>query len=194
MLASVLTSSSVGCLVLGAPDFQATPQTRPVLISDGTVPDVRSLVQALPGQTIEFRAQVLSEDGGLPVQVALYLDYGVPNDIGFPFQQLASAFEKVPAATLAEGPRPVAVRWTVGQNVAPGCHTITMIAMHELDTSNFCPADLKGDSSQLTWFVETCTAASVSPLSCTPEQAGCAPFACPQPPLASCPSLEEEPP
>lgn len=151
------------CLVLSTPQFEEPEQTPPFLIAAAADPDPREFVLVLDEDNRkDFGAAVLSEDRGEPVQVALYIDYGLSNAAGHPFFRSIAEFPEIPAGTMASGPRAVSTQWFLDTaNVEPGCHTVTMIVTHEFDYRN-CPK-LLSDSSQLVWKVLRCTTNDTCP-------------------------------
>lgn len=171
------------CLVLSAPEFEEPDQTPPFLIATAADPDPREFVLVLDeDKRKDFGAAVLSEDRGEPVQVALYIDYGISNAAGHPFFRSIAEFPEIPAGTMAEGPRAVSTQWFLDTaNVEPGCHSVTMIVTHHFDYRN-CPKRMS-DSSQLQWKVLRCattdTCPTIDPVKDCPNSQ--------ENPLSSCP-------
>lgn len=149
-----------GCLVTAGPVTYDPTQSPPMIVESALNPDPRSilLIGGDEGMS-EFgiTASVVSEDLDDDVRVALYVDYGYTNALGQPFRFALPTFPELPAATLADGPRPlVGVRWVDGTfPMQPGCHRLTLIATHAFDTASGCPKNLN-DSSQVTWHFRQC--------------------------------------
>jgi hypothetical protein len=156
-LCLLLAVMPAGCLVTSVPEFEEPPQTPPFLIASTADPDLREFVLVVDGDDkTEFSASVISEDRGEPVQVALYIDYGVANAADHPFRRSIAEFPDIPPATFADGQRPVNTQWYQDSaDVLNGCHTITMMVTHAFDFLN-CPKSLS-DSSHLTWKILRCT-------------------------------------
>jgi hypothetical protein len=168
-----------GCLVTAEPVTYDPLQTPPILVASGLDPDPRSIL-LVGGDLglVEFpiAASVASEDAGESVKVALYVDYGFENPVKQPFRYPFANFGELPAATLADGPRPLV---GVGYNskvleLKPGCHRLTLIVTHEFDTRTGCPKDLR-DSSQITWHFRQCGVGDCLPVleNCPPTEASC---------------------
>jgi hypothetical protein len=173
-----------GCLVTSVPEFEEPQQTPPFLVASAADPDIREFVLVVDGDDRkDFRAKVISEDRGEPVQVALYIDYGEPNAAMHPFRRSIAEFPDIAPGTLADGARPVNAQWFQDSaDVEDGCHTITMMVTHEFDFRN-CPMNLL-DSSHLTWKVLRCTSKElcekIDPLKDCPNST--------EDPLVACPS------
>ncbi|TKD05120.1 hypothetical protein [Polyangium fumosum] len=177
--AFLLAVLAPGCLVTAEPVTYEPQQTPPILVASGLDPDPRSIL--LVGGDLglpEFPivASVASEDAGESVKVALYVDYGEMNAFNQPFRWAFPNFQELPAATLADGPRPlVGVRWN--STVYPldaGCHRLTLVVTHEFDTQTGCPKDLR-DSSQITWQFRQCGVGDCPPIleNCPSAAASC---------------------
>ena len=170
------------CLVTSVPQFDEPAQTPPFLVAAAADPDIREFVFVLDGeQRIDFRAEVLSEDRGTPVQIALYIDYGQENAAGNPFKRAIAEFPEITPGTLSQGARPVHAEWFLdSDDVAPGCHTITMMVTHEFDFRR-CPRRL-ADSSHLVWNILRCTSkesCAIDPATECPSSAEAPLVACP---------------
>ncbi|WP_437586379.1 hypothetical protein [Sorangium sp. So ce1000] len=166
-----------GCLILSSSDHETPPQTAPYLISSAASPSQLQVVYIHEQDALDFGAAVLSEDHGVDVEIALYIDYGVRNSAGQPYRNHVYPFPVIEAGTMADGQRPFVRRWFLDSpSVTEGCHTLTMVASHAFDT-DVCPVDLK-DMSSLTWQLINCDPDDPScPKSC-PELA-CAASKCP---------------
>jgi len=147
-----------GLACAGCADDEREPRrTAPILVGAEAFPDLRApIIVDNSTQYVEFGAAVLSEDNGTPVEIALYIDYGRPNAAGHPYKNRVYPFEPILPGTLADGPRPFGgKRWYLDSApVAAGCHTVTMMASHEFNSS-VCPHDMD-DSDLLVWQVVRC--------------------------------------
>jgi hypothetical protein len=154
---------STACLSTSSPQFDEPERTPPFLIAASADPDIREFLVVVDADTRrDFNANVMSEDRGAPIQIALYIDYGLSNPAGHPYKIAISDFQDVPPGTLADGPRPVRSQWFPEVNpVSPGCHTITMMVSHEFDFRR-CPKRLS-DSSQLVWRILRCSSEDLCP-------------------------------
>jgi hypothetical protein len=172
---------SPACLVTSTTDFADPEQTPPFLVASRADPDIREFLVVVDGESRkDFTAQVLSEDRGESVKIALYIDYGRSNVAGQPFRNAITNFPDIPAGTLRDGPRQVRAQWFPDIHpVENGCHTITMMVTHEFDFQD-CPETLS-DSSQLVWKVLRCE-----------SREKCDPIVLDNPMLA-CPSAEQAP-
>jgi hypothetical protein len=156
-----LAMCATGCLVTTTPQFQEQQQTAPFLVAHD--PDNRAFVVAddlvwLPVAHLNFGAYLVSEDASQPVELHMYLDYGVPTSIGGgktqPFRSYTRG-EQQPAGHLTDPPRLFNFEWIPPVIFDPGCHTVTLIASHHFDESSNCPTHL-ADSSQVVWNVIRC--------------------------------------
>jgi len=168
-----------GCLVTAEPVTYEPQQTPPILVASGLDPDPRSVLR-VGGDLglLEFPivASVASEDAGESVKSALYIDYGFQNPLKQPFRNIFANFAELPAATLADGPRPlVGVLYNAGVvELDPGCHRLTLVVTHEFDTRTGCPKDLR-DSSQITWHFRQCGVGDCLPVleNCPATEVSC---------------------
>lgn len=145
-----------GCLVTSVPEFEEQAQTPPFLIASSAIPDIREFLLVEDGDvSLTFSAQVLSEDRGVPVQVAIYIDYGKENMAGNPWKRVVAEYPSIAPGTLEQGARRFNVTWYPDADFFNGCHTITMMVTHEFDFRR-CPMRLK-DSSHLVWQVLRCS-------------------------------------
>lgn len=182
-LCAVLAIMPSACLVTSVPEYDEPAQTPPFLVAAAADPDPREFTVILDAELRkDFRAAVISEDRSQPVQIALYIDYGVENAAGNPFRRSIAEFPEIPAGTLADGKRPVHAEWFLdSDDVGHGCHTVTMMVTHEFDFRN-CPARLT-DSSSLMWHVLRCPSTDLCdydpqtdcPNSAAAELVGCPP-------------------
>jgi hypothetical protein len=182
LLAAVM---SPACLVTSTTEFQEPAQTPPFLIASTADPDIREFLVVVDGETRkDFSAEIISEDRGQPVKVALYIDYGETNVAGQPFRYSLTNFPDIAPGSFGDKPRRVQAQWFPDiQFVENGCHTITMVVTHEFDFLD-CPK-VPSDSSQLVWKVLRCKSRET----CDPISINDPALMCPsseQGPLASC--------
>jgi hypothetical protein len=181
------------CLVTASPEFEETEQSRPILLPETAAPDLRSVLDiektTTQSQTIEAQL-AQSEDKGQPIQVRLYVDYGVPlgNLIG---QQVFFGTDVTPFD--ASQPVRIAQADINPVQLDLGCHTATLIAAHEFDNPSGCPKRL-ADSSQLTWQILVREGESCSESTPPPAGEGC--FCAPKDPaaleaLVACPDIAD---
>ncbi len=157
----------------GEKDPCAAEQTPPFL--EATTPTAAVLVPEFAGagyQPATLQAQVRSEDACEDVELALLVDYGFLGPGGDPWRD-SRLVDSVPAATMADGPRTIEVAWTPRmQHIDDGCHTVTLLATHEMRRSNpgwYCPADPDA-AATITWFVALCQEfAACTPGDCLTE-------------------------
>jgi len=168
-----------GCLVTAEPNTYDPEPTPPILVASALDPDPRDILLVggdLGLREVAISASVVSEDAGESVKAALYVDYGWMNPIDLPFRHAIPNFVELPAATLADGPRPlVGVRWVSGvYPLQPGCHRLTLIVTHAFDTASGCPKNLN-DSSQITWHFRQCDVGDCAPVleNCPSTEAAC---------------------
>ncbi|WP_281331939.1 hypothetical protein [Polyangium sp. 6x1] len=168
-----------GCLVTAEPVTYEPQQTPPILVASGLDPDPRSILVVggdLGLAAFPIAASVASEDAGESVKAALYIDYGFQNALKQPFRNILPNWPELPAATLADGPRPL-VNISYSDTVLelqPGCHRLTLIVTHEFDTRTGCPRDLR-DSSQITWHFRQCDVGDCPPVleNCPASEVSC---------------------
>lgn len=178
--------SSSACLVLSPPEYERPERTAPMLLGADAFPDIRETILIKDDvEFVEFGGAVLSEDDGLPVQLALYIDYGQTNAAQRPYRNVIYPFEPISPGTLADGARKFqGKRWYLGVTPVPtGCHTVTLVAAHGFD-SEVCPTSAS-DSSYLVWHVVRCDSSGVCDL-------GCEPPTCDNQPCPTCATLDEQ--
>jgi hypothetical protein len=174
-----LTMISTSCLVVATPDFTPPERTRPFLVVASADPDPRSVLlvntleQANAKKTsVEFSADVVSEDQGAKVKGYLYFDYGkIGGD--HPYGDVITQIRELPASTMSDPTkRNIRGKWNFANSVLdPGCHTMTLIVSHDFDAETSCPV-CRNDSSQLTWPVFVCDP-TTSVSNCHPDFSGC---------------------
>jgi hypothetical protein len=159
--------SSVGCLTLGSPTYDAQQETPPILISAAADPPLNQIIVLnLDGDTgmgpTQLSTEVISEDADQALAVEILVDYGDP-DFDHPFS--TGIQPVVAASTLAAGPRPVTAlfewnpwlrtKMTDKGLLDYGCHTLTLMTTHGDFQPDSCPTCL-ADSAQMTWIVVKC--------------------------------------
>lgn len=181
-LSLLLAMTLPACLVTSSPTFEEPTQTRPFLLSESTVPDLRRIkvVNTAESLPLEFSASVLSEDVGADVVGRLVLDYGIAEDQR-PYRQPLGDPASVAAATLDDGPRTLTARWESTYKPTLGCHYVSLLATHKLNFATGCPEN-PDDFDFLTWTVIVCDS-NVGPC-CDPtapegDKDSCAVFSCP---------------
>ena len=170
----MLLLGASSCLVTASPDFTPPERTRPEIVTNDAFPPSPALGDEAKFQLdpqsnqytpVEFSAWVQSEDAGQAVQAELLIDYGDQSGVSNgPYRSYVPG-EPLAPATLADGPRQVAIQWRPQAQEMFGCHTVTLVVTHAFKNKNpvfYCPAD-PDDSSMLTWFSLVCK-------SSTPDQ------------------------
>ncbi|WP_437758481.1 hypothetical protein [Sorangium sp. So ce1389] len=162
LAAAALAASATGCLVLSPPEYDEPAKTAPVLTA---VFPPQHIPIHIVGQRVvkDLGVTVLSEDNGDPVLITLYIDHGRRSLSEKPYRKFM-IMKEVEAGTIAGGQRPFTIPWdtydfnlpTDGMTPEKECHTITLMASHDLNGC-FCPAD-PDDMSSLTWQVINCDA------------------------------------
>jgi len=163
----MLRVGAPACLITAIPDFTPPARTRPEIITSDTYPPspavgkVALFQPTAPSSSytgIEFSAWVLSEDADQDVQTVLLIDYGDQSGVSNgPYRSFVPG-EPLKAATMADGPREVAIQWQPQAQELVGCHTVTLLVTHQSQQKNhvyYCPAD-PSDASTLTWFAYVC--------------------------------------
>ncbi len=182
-LGVLFAMSLPACLVTSSPTFEEPKRTRPFLLSEASLPDIRQIkvVDVAQGKSLplEFSVSVVSEDGEDMVSGQLVLDYGVSVD-GLPYFQILGQPTTLVPATLDDGPRTLTARWGSAYTPTLGCHYVSLLATHNVNSYTSCPLD-PADFDFLTWTVIVCD--STQGPCCDPkapaEEGGCAAFACP---------------
>ena len=184
-----LTMAFTGCLVTSTPDFTPPKRTRPFLVPASADPDTRTVQifdapQGAAGLPFSFSADVVSDDQGQQVLVALYIDYGKPNPADQPFADPITSFAPVKPGTMADTTvRRAVAKGKLAHPLKPGCHTATLVVTHQLDNATLCPACLN-DSTQITWPLYRCDSLE-SPDACNPDFSLC------ETPLVGCPTVAD---
>ncbi|WP_044249336.1 hypothetical protein [Chondromyces apiculatus] len=151
-----------------------------MLVADASFPDLRQTIYVYDlTESVEFGSAVISEDAQVPVELAIYLDYGQIGSAGRPYRRAIYPFEPIPPGTLADGARSFAGNyWYPGDvTVEPGCHTVTLMASHAFD-ADVCPVE-SNDSSYLVWQVIRCQSSVNCDIACEPPTCD-GPQACPK--------------
>jgi hypothetical protein len=176
-LCLVLAMATPACLVTSTPSFDPPKQTRPFLVPSSADPDPRGvlIVDSLNLPTsVDFTANVISNDADEKVELRLYFDYGNTNVAGQPFWKSISP-PSLPASTMDETSRPPAkARWFPGlDDPGFGCHTVTLVASHHFDETVQCPV-CRNDSSQITWPMFRCDSRKPMDTPCSVDFSACA--------------------
>lgn len=177
--AAALALSLPACLVTSPPEYEPPPQTAPQLVASAAFPSLWKLI-TIDERTpfLTFGGAVISEDDGEDVQFVLYIDYGTSNSAMNPYKNRVFPLPSVKAGKIADGQRSFEVPWYLDSvPIQKGCHTITLVASHEFEQVNVCPADSK-DMSTIEWKLVNCDAGDQGcPTQCnepTCEGAACA--------------------
>jgi hypothetical protein len=164
---AMLLVGAPACLITADPDFTPPARSRPEIITSDACPPSPAvgkvaLFQPTPPNSsytpIEFSACVVSEDAGQDVQTVLLIDYGDDSGVALGPYRWAIPGEPLKAATLADGPREITIKWLPQKQEPPGCHTVTLLVTHQFQQINgiyHCPADAN-DAATLTWFAYVC--------------------------------------
>jgi hypothetical protein len=154
---AALALSSSACLVTSPPEYELPPQTAPFLVASAAFPSLwKPIAIDESTQFVTFGGDVISEDNGEDVHIALYIDYGTRNAAGLPYRNRVFPFPPIKAGRITDGQRPFEVQWFLDSvPVLKGCHTVTMVASHEFDASNVCPVELD-DMSLIEWQLVNC--------------------------------------
>lgn len=158
LLLSTALVTTPACLPTSKPDPEPILRTRPALYAV-TPPTSQVIFRDVtqPNNKIDLTAEVVSEDAGQGLAVALLLDYGIAGPGCAPWRDDSPQF--LEAGTLADGPRPVPASYYPPPN-DEGCHSLTMLATHEpvgVPPYTWCPKD-PDDAATLTWFFTLCGA------------------------------------
>ena len=162
-----LTMVSSSCLVTSSPDFTPPTRTRPFLIPSSVDPDARGVILVDTVEhpksltSIQFSADIVSEDQGASVLGVLYIDYGEgTKDI--PFREVIQIADVRPSTLTDPTTRSIKAKWNLAAStIDAGCHTVTLLVTHDLDRVTSCPR-CRNDSSQITWQVFHCGGASAA--------------------------------
>lgn len=168
------------CLVTSTPSFDPPKQTRPFLVPSSADPDPRGVLIVdsvnLP-VSIDFTANVVSNDGTDPIELKLFVDYGFTNIAGQPFRKSIGNAPALRPSVMDDTARPPAkARWFPGiDDVGFGCHTITMMASHHFEDTLECPV-CRNDSSQITWPIYRCDSSRPMDTPCSVDFSACTVF------------------
>lgn len=163
---AMLLAATPACLVTSDPDFSPPSQTRPEIIANDPYlpsPAVGKLAfyqwnEASEYTAVEFSAWVQSEDAEEPVQNVLLIDYGEWSDYTDGPYAIFQLGPPLAPASLADGPREVAIPWRPQREAEQGCHTVTLVVTHDFKSDYpgyHCPSTAD-DASFLTWFALVC--------------------------------------
>lgn len=134
------------CLQSGPPDYQDPSRTPPLLDLNGASPLVTEIQPVTTGETIPFSVRVRSEDRGVDLIAVLYLEYGLAN------QSPEASPVILPASTLSDTSRKIAISWTIPPSVSAGCHQITLLVTHTTNFTSGVPNNLS-DIGLATWWL-----------------------------------------
>ncbi len=162
VLVALVPVVSASCFITSTPNFEPPAQTAPLLIARDASPPLGQVVVLPPTEHITLTASVISQDT-VPVQVAIYIDYGYQTMPGGTPYYFATPYTTISAASIVDGDRPVIVDWPPEIPLA-GCHTITIMASHDFQTrgGETCPHFIT-DSSLLTWSFYFCGSTTPCP-------------------------------
>ncbi len=144
-----------GCLLSPPADYEGEARIPPrlLVLGDQTEPEPYVFHERLPGESIDFRIRVQSNDVAAdsesPLVVVLFRNFNGYRD-GRSEDKLD--FKFVPAATLDDGPRLISVNYTLADEV-DGCYQYTLFVT-PLD--NGTPPDdvsRREDVALVTWWV-----------------------------------------
>lgn len=165
LLCSLAALTGSGCIVAAAPDYREPETTRANILSADPPTQfpivVTSSAPNLPAAPTPFTFEIQSEDGDDRLVLAFYVDFGLPG---------ATYFHHVFAApsTFAEIKEiPVNLKLADSPLVPDGCHTFTMLVMHEAswnqDATAPYPAREPTDVSRVNWVMYVNVPQGVSP-------------------------------
>jgi hypothetical protein len=159
--------STTGCLMTSTPQFTPPQHTAPFLVEATASPDTRAVVVIDSASSqganpmLTFSANVISQDDPTgtfsQVESELLLDCGISRFMGqAPFFGTPLGGSNLNPGTIDQTTdRRVSANWFVGDpDVAPGCHTVTLVASHQFPRPWQCPCP--GDYSMITWQVLRC--------------------------------------
>jgi len=146
MLGSLVSS---GCIIPDAPEYGAARQT-PIFIDPNSIhPNPGSILRLREDDPnpIKFQMSIRSEDADEGLYVALYLDYKHEHGNRLDDQPIdPGTFDKLKPITEVLAP--------TDSRVSVGCHTFTLMVMHERFWSreHRQPIGAPPDLASLTWF------------------------------------------
>ena len=184
-----------GCIIAEAPDYGEPPGTPIFLSEPAPSPSDLVIMSSDTQASTLFTVTVRSEDAGVPLVDALYVDYehGVPSDSLISWYPLQAATIDIPRSVT------YSVRASSVHFQDTGCHSLTLMVMHVTSWNDQAqiPKGSPADLALMTWFVSIdrhghprcCQAVSISPghrdamtsvfvrgalLACSLSLAGCA--------------------
>jgi hypothetical protein len=170
LYASALTMASTACIITDPPQFTPPKHTVPFLVEATASPDAKAILAvdkqlfSTTQSVIQFSAEVVSQDDPTSamtdftqVEGKLYIDYGLhgPN-LQQPFRFVFNGSPTLPSGALGQTGRRITASWSPSLvDVAPGCHTATLIVSHKFDDLSDCPV-CPDDFSAITWQILRC--------------------------------------
>jgi hypothetical protein len=138
-----------GCLVDDPPAYRAPQRTPPRIGGPRVLPRLDEIItyRADANQPLVFTIPISSEDVGDQVEGRLYSDY-------LDAQSNIRRVEKIPASTLDEGERILKMDWTPGNDLAPGCHRITLRVTHAANWRSNAAVYDPADVDEVYWFAK----------------------------------------
>ena len=131
------------CLIEDPPPYTEPQQTPPRLDLRRAVPLIDQIIVRARGESVPFNVPVASEDAGDDLLAFLLLNY-TGESSGAPI--LASA--RVPASTLDDTDRVIALDWSIDSRVSRGCQRLTLQVSH-VSNMDFDHLPLVFDKSDL---------------------------------------------
>jgi hypothetical protein len=119
-----------GCVIEDPPPYTQPKQTPPRLNMLGAVPVIDEvIVRSVPNRVV-FNVSVSSEDAGESL-----LAYLLRNYQGGKLRDRILDIAEVPPGTLDDEPdsRVIETEWTIDDDLAPGCHRITLFVTHQFN-------------------------------------------------------------
>ncbi len=142
-----------GCIIPEAPEYGAPPQTPVFVEADSIFPNPTSLqhYQNAPGQQVNLRMTVRSEDAGQQLISVLYLDYKHKGGIYLDHKNYKPlTFDKERVISWTRG----LPELNIGQG--PECHTFTVTVFHDneqnWDSDTNTQIGTPPDMASVTWF------------------------------------------
>lgn len=165
LLAALGSLSGTGCLIAEAPDYGEPRRTTPVIDQDSVYPPPNFVVEVQPDEVeVKFSMTVRSEDAGEQIWAARIIDY----EMGDP-REIRTGPTQVPARA-ADQPKELNFDFKRDERIDKGCHTLTLLVMHETsyDLSNDQPLDdvSDGDVAAITWWLDVQTNDTTTPVPC----------------------------
>ncbi len=149
-LTAITPLFSSGCLVADAPDYGPQQRTPPVIDPLSVIPNPGLFFTQTYLKKRSFSLTVHSEDAGEDLWAPLYVDYSDP-------KLLSWQIDYPLAASSADKAKSLSFDWGPNQLIAPGCHSLTLLVVHDsgYDFITRLPVPKKsdGDIAQVTWWM-----------------------------------------